>query len=154
MGSARVVKALPVLVLALALLLTAAAIRFLPASLYFPVVEYSASANDRITLLRNGELDDSSCRQAARQLAQAVRANCPACKVAEHCFHGLDVERRKLMSNEPLSTPSARVPGGSLTMVFSMKNPRQALAVCRQIERQSASQPGKRLRCFPALAPR
>jgi hypothetical protein len=41
-----------------------------------------------------------------------------------------------------------------LTMVSSMKDPRQALTVCRQIERQSASQPGNRLRCFPALAPR
>lgn len=148
-------KALPILVLVLASLLTAAAIQFLPETLYFPVVEYSASGNGRIALLKNGELDRSSCEQAASRVANAIRANCPTCQVVERCFRGLDAERRKILSNEPLSTPSARIAGGKLTMTFSSGNPRLALDVCRQLERQTAAQPvDQRLRCFPALAPR
>ena len=65
-------KGLPILVLGLTLLLTAAAIEFLPETLYFPVVEYSTPENIRIALLKNGELDQSSCEQGARQVANAA----------------------------------------------------------------------------------
>lgn len=148
-------KALPILVLGVTMLLTAAAIEFLPETLYFPVVEYSASENTRITLLKNGELDKSSCGQVTSQLANAIRASCPACKVVERCYRGLDAERRKILSREPLSTPSARIPGGNLTMTFSIRDPQLALDACRQTEQQAASQPvTQRLRCFPALVPR
>lgn len=148
-------KGLPILILGLTMLLTAAAIEFLPETLYFPVVEYSASENMQIALLKNGELDQSSCEQGARQVANAVRASCPACKVVERCFRGLDAERRRILSREPLSMPSARIPGGKLSMTFSIKDPQLALGVCRQTEQQTASQPvDQRLRCFPALVPR
>jgi hypothetical protein len=148
-------KGLPILILGLTLLLTAAAIEFLPETLYFPVVEYSAPENIQIALLKNGELDRTSCEQGARKLADAIRASCPACKVVERCFRGLDAERRKILSQEALSTPSARQQGGKLTMTLASADPQLALAVCRQSEQQSASQPvDQRLRCFPALAPR
>ena len=148
-------KGLPILILGLTVLLTAAAIEFLPETFYFPVVEYSTPENIQIALLKNGELDQSSCEQGASQVANAIRASCPACKVVERCFRGLDAERRKILSREPLSTPSVRMPGGKLTMTLSTKDPQLALGVCRQTERQTASQPvDQRLRCFPALAPR
>lgn len=147
-------KVLP-LILVLALALTAAAIEFLPETLYFPVVEYTASENIRVSLLKNGELDQSSCEQAARQLESAIRANCPACKVTRRCFRGLDTERRRILSREPLPTPSARLAGGKLSMTFSSQVPQLALGICRQIERQTSARPAaQRLRCFPALAPR
>jgi hypothetical protein len=148
-------KALPILTVGVTAALTAAAIEFLPETLYFPVVEYSASEDTRITLHKNGELDKSSCEQVTSQLATAIRANCPACKFVERCYRGLDAERRKILSREPLSTPSARIPGGKLTMTFSISDPQLALNVCRQTEQQAASQPAtQRLRCFPALVPR
>jgi len=148
-------KSLPVLILGLTLMLTAAAIEFLPETLYFPVVEYSTPENIRFAALKNGELDKSACEHGAGQMAQAVRKNCPACKVVESCFRGLDAERRKILSREPLEMPSARLPGGKLTMTVSAADPQLALAVCRQTEAQTASQPAdQRLRCFPALAPR
>ena len=137
------------------MLLSAAAIEFLPETLFFPVVEYAAPENIQIALLKNGELDRSSCEQRARQVADAIRASCPACKVAEHCFRGLDADRRRLISQEPLSTPSLRQQGGKLTMTFASADPQLALAICRQSEQQTASQPvDQRLSCFPALAPR
>jgi hypothetical protein len=148
-------RALPLLILALALALTAAAIEFLPATLYFPVIEYAAPENIRIALLKNGELDQSSCEQSASRVASAIRAQCPACQVVGRCFRGLDAERRKILSREPLSTPSARIAGGKLTMTFASQDPQLALAVCRQTERQTAAQPvDQRLRCFPALSSR
>jgi len=154
--SARVLyKGLPILILGLTMLLTAAAIEFLPETLFFPVVEYSTPENMQIALIKNGELDRSSCEQGARQIAKAIRAGCPACKVVERCIRGLDAERRKILSQEPLSTPSVRQQGGRLTMNLAAKDPQLALAVCRQTEQQSASQPvDQRLRCFPALARR
>lgn len=148
-------KGLPILILGLTLMLTAAAIEFLPETLYFPVVEYSMPENIQFTLLKNGELDKSSCEQGAGQVAHAIRTSCPACKVIERCLRGLDAERRKILARDPLSTPSARLPGGKLTMTISAADPQLALAVCRQTEAQTASRPAdQRLLCFPALAVR
>lgn len=148
-------RGLPILIVGLTVLLSAAAIEFLPETLFFPVVEYSTPENIRIALLNNGELDRSSCEQGARQVAAAVRANCPSCKVVERCIRGLDAERRKILARDPLATPSARMPGGKLTITISAEDPQLALAVCRQTEQQTASQPvDRRLRCFPALAVR
>lgn len=148
-------RVLPILVLGLTAALTAAAIEFLPATLYFPVVEYSTPDNIRITLFKNGELVQSGCEQGAAKIAIAIRASCPACKVVERCFRGLDAERRKILSREPFSAPSLRTQDGKLTMTLSTADPQLALGVCQQIERQSASQPvGQRLRCFPAQVPR
>ena len=148
-------RVLPILVLGLTAALTAAAIAFLPETLYFPVVEYSTPEDIRIALFKNGELDQSSCERSAGRVAIAIRASCPACKVVERCYRGLDAERRKILSREPLSTPSVRVQGGKLTMTLSSGDPQLALGVCQQSERQSASQAiDQRLRCFPALESR
>ena len=148
-------RALPILVLGLTAALSVAAIEFLPETLYFPVVEYSTPEAIRIALFKNGELDQSSCKQGAAKIATAIRAACPACKVVERCRRGLDAEHRKILSREPISTPSARQQGGKLTMTFSAADAQLALAVCAQTEAQIAAQPAEqRLRCFPALAPR
>ena len=148
-------RVLPILVLGLTAALTAAAIEFLPETIYFPVVEYSTPENIRIALYKNGELDQSSCEQAAAKTAAVVRSGCPACRVVERCFRGLDAERRKILSREPLPMPSMRQPGGKLTMTLSTEDPQLALGVCRQAEQQSASQAtGQRLHCFPALVAR
>ena len=148
-------KVLPILVLGLTAALTAAAIEFLPATLYFPVVEYSTPEDIRIALFKNGELDRSSCERGVAKVATAVRGSCPNCKVAERCIRGLDAERRMILSREPLSIPSVRMPGGKLTLTFSTRDPQLALGACEQTERQSASLPvDQRLRCYPALVPR
>jgi hypothetical protein len=146
---------LPVLILGLTGLLTAAAIDFLTENFFFQIVAYSTPENMKILLLKNGELELSSCEQGASQVASAIRASCPACKVMERCIRGLDAERRKILSQEPLSTPSLRQQGGKLTMTLATEDPQLALGVCRQTEQQTASQSvDQRLRCFPALAPR
>lgn len=146
-------KALPLLILALAVALAAAAIEFLPETLYFPVIEYTAPENIRVALFKHGELEQSSCEKDASRVASTIRARCPACRVVGRCLRGLDADRRKILSREPLSTPSARNAGGKLTMTFSSPDPQLALTVCRLTEQQTAAQPvDQRLRCFPAQA--
>ena len=148
-------RVLPIVFLSLTAALTAAAIEYLPETLHFPVVEYSTPESIRIALFKNGELDRASCELGVAKVAAAIRKGCPGCKVAERCVRGLDAERRKILSREPLSTPSVRMPGGRLTMTFSTSDPQLALGVCQQSELQSASLPvDQRLRCFPALAAR
>ena len=148
-------KGLPILIVGLTILLTAAAVEFLPETLFFPVVEYSAPGNIRIALHTNGELDRSSCERGTRKVANAIRTNCPSCNVVERCFRGLDAERRKILARDPLAAPSARLPGGKLTMTIWAADAQLALDVCRQTEQQTAPQPlDRRLRCFPALAVR
>ncbi len=146
-------RVLPVLVLSVTAALTAAAVEYLPETLYFSVIEYSTPEHIRIALYKNGEFDRSDCEQGASRAATAIRASCPTCKVEERCVRGLDVEHRKILSREPLSTPSVRMPGGKLTMTLSTNDQQVALGVCRQAEQHSASLPiDQRLRCFPALA--
>ena len=148
-------KALPLLILGLAMALTAAAIEFLPETLYFPVIEYAAPENIRIALLKNGELDQSSCEQAASRMESAIRAHCPACQVVGRCFRGLDAERRKILSQEPLATPSARIAGGKLTMTFSSQDRQLALDVCRQTRTADGCAAGRSapaLLCGPGAA--
>jgi hypothetical protein len=148
-------NSLPFLILAFAAMSTAAAIQFLPETLYFPVVEYSASEDLRVALFKTGELDRSNCERTTRLVANNIRANCPTCKIAQRCERGLQVEHRDVLSNEPLSIPSLRSPGGKLTMTISASDTQAALDVCRQMEQQLASRPAdQRLRCYPALAPR
>ena len=155
MAGRMLYQGLPILILGLTAMLTAAAIEFLPETLYFPVVEYATPEDVRFTLLKNGELDQSSCDQGTGRVANAIRASCPTCKVAERCVRGLDAELRKMLSREPLPMPSVRLPSGKLTMTISAADPQLALGVCRQTEAQTASQPPEqRLRCFPALAAR
>ena len=145
----------PLLILGLTAASTAAATEHSPKTMYFSVIEYSTGEDIRFTLLTSGEPDRSSCERATSQFARVIRASCPQCKVVERCVRGLDAERRKVLSREPLSMPSARLPGGKLTMTFVAADPHLALAACRQIEAQTASLTvDQRLTCYPALAAR
>lgn len=148
-------RVLPALVLGLTAALTWAAIAFLPESLHFPVVEYSIPGNVQVAVYKSGESDQDSCKNSAGKFGNAIRANCPTCEVVERCFRGLSSEHRKILSQEPLSTPSLRMPGGKLVQTILAKDPQLALVVCLQIEQYTALNPAdQRLRCFPALARR
>lgn len=148
-------KILPIVILAGTAILTAAAIEFLPATLYFPVVEYSAPGDIQITMLKIGEPDIPRCKRSISNIEGSVRASCPNCKYAERCVRGLDAEHRKILSREPLATPSLRTQSGSLTLTISAKDPNLALSVCRLIAEQSASKtPDQKVVCSPALTAR
>ena len=146
----------PLLVAAIvAAILVLAAVEFLPATSYFPVVEYAAPGNIRFVMLKHGEPDESRCEKSARDIENAVRASCADCKTVRQCVRGLDAGQRKILSREPLATPSLRTQDGRLTMTVSADDPEVALRVCRLAEQQTAARTvDKRLICFPALASR
>ena len=148
-------RRLLIMILGVIAILTAAAIAFLPDTLYFPVVEYWASENIQVVILKNGEPDKSRCEQSVSVIVASLRGSCANCKYVERCIRGLDAERRKILSREPLSIPSMRTPSDRLTTTIFAKDPQLALSVCRLTEEQTASQTeDKRLHCFPASAPR
>jgi len=148
-------RVLPIVILGLTAALTSAAIAFLPETLFFPVVEYSPAESIRITMHKTGELDRAACEQSIALMARAIQAQCPVCKVVERCPRGLSADHKQVLSREPLAAPSARLPGGGLTMTIASNDPGLALDVCRQIEAQSAAQTvDKRFTCHLAGTPR
>lgn len=148
-------KALLLAIIMVIVMLTLAAIEFLPGTLYFPVVEYATPGDIRFVLLRSGEPDEARCGRTTNQIAAAVRASCADCKIVKRCARGLDAEQRRILSREPLATPSLRSEDGMLTMTIFAADAQLALSVCRLTENQTASSPAnKRLACYPAAAPR
>jgi hypothetical protein len=144
-------RVLPIAILGLTAMLTAAAIVFLPETMFFPVIEYSGADGIHIAMYKTGELDRAACERGVMPLARAARARCPGCRVVARCTRGLGAGHRRILSREPLSTPSARLPRGVLTMTIVANNPGVAFNVCRQVEMQSASQPvGGRWTCYAA----
>jgi hypothetical protein len=139
------------LVLGVTAALTAAAIEFLPRTLYFPNVEFSTPEGYKIVFLRRAAADQRSCEQQVGRIASALRPGCVNCTLRERCLRGLDDEQRKALSREPLPLPSARNLAGVTAITFSAPDPKLALMACQMSERQSAAQPAdQRLRCFPA----
>jgi len=148
-------KILPAIVLAVTAMLTAAAIEFLPGTLYFPVVEYTTPDDIHVTMLKYGETDVPRCERSVSQVAGSVRASCPACKYVERCARGLDATHRKILSREPLAMPSLRTQNGRLTLTVTAKTPELALGVCQMVAEQTAAQAAdNKLVCFPALTSR
>lgn len=148
-------KSLAIVIVIVTVMLIVAAIEFLPATLYFPMVEYTTPGNIRFVMLKHGEQDESRCEKNVRAIESAVRASCADCKPVTQCVRGLDAEQRKILSREPLATPSLRTQDGRLTMTVAAADPQLALTVCRLTEEQTASRTAdKRLICYPASAPR
>lgn len=148
-------KGLLLVILIVTVLLVLAAVELLPGTSYFPVVEYTAPGNIRFVMMRHGEPDQSSCEKSARIIENAVRSSCAECQPARRCVRGLNAEQRKILSREPLATPSLRTQDGRLTMTVAAADPETALSVCRLAAEQTAPRTAdKRLLCFPALASR
>ena len=143
--------ALPVLIVGLTVALSAAAIEWLPQTLYFPTVTYSTPDDLRVTLLQTGRRDGESCRTATAPLARAIRASYSGALVTEECSRGLTDEKRTALSRSPLTVPSARTADGAITTTFASADSMLSLEACRQTERLSAVNPApRRVRCYPA----
>lgn len=148
-------KVIPLLVVVTTAGLTAAAIEFLPQTLFFPVVDFFAPGGMQTTFLQSGQTTARACERRLGETMTSLRAACSACKVVERCARGLSPEQRRVLSHESISQPSARAANASLTVVFRATDPDLAMSVCRQAEATSAPHPAEaRLRCFAAGVPR
>jgi hypothetical protein len=148
-------KLMPLLVVAITAGLTAAAIEFLPRTLYFPVVVFIAPSGVQTTFLQPGQTKEHDCEHMLGEATKSLRAVCGACKVVQRCVQGLSAAQRRALSHEPIPQPSARAANASLTAVYAATDPNLATSACRQAEQMSASLPAEsRLRCFTAGASR
>jgi hypothetical protein len=149
-------KMIPLVVVALTGGLTAAAIEFLPQTLFFPVVEMSTPNGLRVTALQPGWTERSECEHLLGEVAPRLgAANCDGCKIVQRCVRGLSAATRGALSRDAIAQPSARAGNGGLIIVFSAADPNVAMGACRQSQQLSASYPVEsRLECFAAGAPR
>lgn len=134
--------------------LSVAAIRYLPDTLHYPVVKLRSGTEFEVIFLGNGVANIAACTRKTSELARPLRDSNAGLDISTNCWQGLDVESRKLLSNAPLTTPSARM-GNGVTVIYRSRDPNVALLACRQSEAASRPlEPGKLVRCVEPGKPR
>src|SRR6266850_5821606 len=124
-----------------------AATHFLHGRVYHPHVVADTQENVRLEFLQSGLLNSEACESAVASIADAVRASCPACRVAiRQCAGKLEPAYEKLLSEDPIETPSSRLPRGIVTYISD--NKALALAACRETERLTGANGGIPATCF------
>jgi len=120
---------------------------FLHGRAYYPHVVVESQENVRLEFLQQGLLKSEACQSAVAIIADAVRASCPACRVAiRQCAGKLEPEYEKLLSEDPIEMPSSRLPQGVVTYISD--NKALALAACRETERLTGANGGIPATCF------
>ncbi|TMG90036.1 MAG: hypothetical protein E6H72_11500, partial [Betaproteobacteria bacterium] len=123
------------------------ATHFLHGRIYYPHVVVEAQENVRLEFLQQGLLKNEACQSAVATIADAIRASCPACRVAvRQCAGKLEPAYEKLLSEDPIEMPSSRLPRGVVTYISD--NKALALAACRETERLTGANGGVPATCF------
>ena len=124
------------------------ATHFLHGRVYYPHVVVEAQENVRLEFLQQGLLRNEACESAVATIAEAIRASCPACRVAiRQCAGKLEPAYEKLLSEDPIEMPSSRLPHGVVAYVSD--NKALALAACRETERLTGANGGAPAICYP-----
>src|SRR6266571_5197456 len=127
----------------------AGATHFLHGRVYYPHVVVEAQENVRLEFLQQGLPRNEACESAVATIADAIRASCPACRVAiRQCSGRLEPAYEKLLSEDPIEMPSSRFPHGVVAYVSD--NKALALAACREAERLTGANGGATAVCYPA----
>jgi len=131
----------------------AGAAHFLHGRVYYPHVVVEAQENVRLEFLQLGLRKDEACQAAVAAIADAIRASCSSCRIAiRQCSGNLEPAYEKLLSEDPIETPSSRLPHGVVT--YLSDNQALALAACRETERLTGANGGTPAICFPPHAKR
>src|SRR5438270_304944 len=124
----------------------AGATYFFHGPLYYPHVLVETQQNVSLEFLQHGLRKDESCQAAVATIADAIRASCPACRIAiRQCSGKFEPAYEKLLSEEPIEMPSSRLPRGIVAYVSD--NKALALAACRETERLTGA--GVPAVCYP-----
>jgi UDP-N-acetylmuramyl pentapeptide phosphotransferase/UDP-N-acetylglucosamine-1-phosphate transferase len=106
-----------------------------------------APENLSITFLFHGRNRAVDCDATIVNLASAILASCPACRIKQlQCLPELDSSQQRLLSSDPLDTPSARLPSG--VAIYAAPNPATALGACQESQRLSTKGHSP-MTCFP-----
>lgn len=129
--------------------LTFAAVPLLRDTLYYRHMVMKVDDDMRLEFVHYGLVDQSACERDLSTAVGAIEKACSACRIVEkQCLKGLSDEQLSLLSEKPVTMPSARLPDGVVAYISANSN--AALAACKESERQSSqAAPGKRVQCFP-----
>src|SRR5437867_10257568 len=98
------------------------ATHFLHGRVYYPHVVVESQENVRLESLQQGLLKNEACQSAVATIADAIRASCPACRVAiRHCPGRLEPAYEKLLSEGAIEMPGSRWPEGVVTYLSDNK---------------------------------
>jgi UDP-N-acetylmuramyl pentapeptide phosphotransferase/UDP-N-acetylglucosamine-1-phosphate transferase len=87
----------------------------------------------------------SACEKVLTRIKQTVTVNCPTCTIStQQCTSQLSSQQERILSDAPLSQPSAHIPDGVIT--YSAPKSADALAAC--MGTQQNAPPGKPITCY------
>ena len=120
-----------------AALLSVAIILLSSPTTYYPHVVLEAPDHLKLTFLQTARPGATQCKSDAATIVSLIQTGCRACRlVSQECLESLTPELTKLLSDNPLDTPSMRLPDGVVTYAAPSKS--YALAACRESAQQSA----------------
>ncbi|MGE5526738.1 MAG: MraY family glycosyltransferase [Rhodospirillaceae bacterium] len=120
---------------------------------YYPSFTMSASGHANVDFLFNWQPSKASCEATLDNVTHSIVAACPSCTLEKkECRSSLDPSQRRLLSAEPLSVPSSRIPGG--VVVYRSSQPDIAMSACLESDRQSDGGNHRLTTCFAPKAPR
>lgn len=117
---------------------------------YHAYVIFKPADDIELTFLIHGDPTQGQCTITLNRMVDALVSKCSTCKILqERCLDKLDSTQRKLLSEEPLKSPSARMPRGVVS--YASPNLKISETICTESERQSvlSGQPGQ-LTCYLA----
>lgn len=132
-----------IVIFAVALLVPTIAIFGYEDGAQYPYLEVDTDNKITTTFLFEQRNDEHSCRRVLHEMARRIVSVCQSCEVIESkCLGSLNPEQRRLLSAEPLDSPSARLENA--IVVYKSLDSEAALAGCKESERLSSST----LRCY------
>ena len=109
---------------------------FRPPTSHHAYLIIEAPENLSITLLLNGPERAVDCEATIANLASAILVSCPTCRIKQpQCLMQLDATQQRLLSSEPLDTPSLRLPSG--VAIYTAPKLATALDACQESQRLS-----------------
>jgi len=96
---------------------------------YYPLVVIDTPDQLQLTFLQKSVNDNKACMTASASVASLVMANCATCKITHQgCLRSLSEEQHTLLSDEPVSMPTARIANGIIA--YAHPDPRVSLTTC------------------------
>ncbi len=119
---------------------------------YNPHVLIQTSADLKLRYLLDDHSKAANCEAATITMTTMARATCPQCTVVlAQCLPSLEPALGKLLTEQPINTPSVRLPNGIIN--YESGNADLALATCKETEK-IAAQAGNSFTCAAAGSPR
>ncbi len=117
---------------------------------HLPYLDIEVPGGLRVHFLQKGLARSTQCARTLESQISALKGSCPSCRIeTSGCRTDIEGFEKQWLGEEPISTPSARMPYG--VIIFEAPQQEVALAACQKSEKQSiANIPTGRIRCFPA----